>query len=471
MTRANGGRRRGAGTVSLLGLIVVSLVLAGCDWTTWGGGSERQSYAAFESGIGVGNAASLAQAWSTDLGANIDAAPVVAAAVDVGGTKRDLAYVGTEHGLFAAVDIHDGSIVWFKQYNTKTINCDESPDHIFGIEGAATIDRETNRVYVADVDGLVHALDLGTGTEVSGWPVSITSDADHNFVLGGLDFSQGWLYVGTASHCDLEPYSGQIVSIDTKTARLNHAFNITDGTGRRGGSVWGWGGVSVDPVNGDVFAATGNAVAGAETYGYADHVVRLTRGLTPVASNAPPTAVFDDDFGSTPVLFQRKECPAQLAVMRKDGFLYVYDRDAIANGPRQSIPMSGFPYAFIGVAAYAPDTNTLYVANPIARDPGVFYNGMVAFSVGADCNLSLKWQTQAGPNVALVSSPTVANGVVYFNDGVGNRVRAFDAATGAPLWDSGTTITGNVFTAPVVAQGTLLAAGWDHHLHAFRPAS
>jgi outer membrane protein assembly factor BamB len=157
--------------------------------------------------------------------------------------------------------------------------------------------------------------------------------------------------------------------------------------------------------------------------------------------------------------------------MRKDGFLYVYDRDSIAAGPRQSIPMSGFPYAFIGLPAYAPTTNTLYVANPIARVPGFFVNGMVAFTVGTDCNLVLKWQTQAGTNVALVSSPTIANGVVYFGDGIGKHVRAFDAATGTALWDSGSDVAGNLFTAPVVIDGMLLAGGWDHHLHAWRPSA
>src|SRR5204863_2721517 len=84
MGHTRGVRRRASGTVWLLGIAVLSLAAGGCDWTTWGGGAGRQNYAAFESGISVGNAANLTQAWSTDLGANVDAAPVVALGVDVG---------------------------------------------------------------------------------------------------------------------------------------------------------------------------------------------------------------------------------------------------------------------------------------------------------------------------------------------------------------------------------------------------
>jgi outer membrane protein assembly factor BamB len=83
--------------------------------------------------------------------------------------------------------------------------------------------------------------------------------------------------------------------------------------------------------------------------------------------------------------------------------------------------------------------------------------------------LSLKWQTEAGGNQDLGSTPTVANGVVYYADGRNKHVHAFNAQTGEALWSSGAEITGNVFAAPVVVNGTLLAASWDGRLHAWRP--
>lgn len=461
------GRTRNFWTVAA-GCAAFAVGATGCDWATWGYGIERQGRNLYESTIGVGNIANLHQKWSLDLGASIDTAPVTATG-DVQGQSIDVAYVGTEHGRFAAVNIADGSIVWQKQFGAQTIDCNESPDHVFGITASAVIDGPNKRVYVATVDGNVHALDLMTGTEASGWPVSATQTPGQDFVVGALNLWQGRLYVGTASHCDIGPYRGRVVSIDTGAAVIDHAFWITGQgpNGPSGGSVWGWGGVSVDPNTWDVFAATGNALVSPENTGYADHVVRLTPDLVPVASNAPSVDVFDDDFGSTPVLYQRSGCPPQLSVMRKDGRLFVYDRDAIASGPRQTLVMSGTPYDFIGLPAYASDTNTLYVANPTAPPNGSYVHGMVAFTVGTDCNLHLAWQTAAGGNDDVVSTPTLANGVVYYGDGLNNALHAFDAQTGAALWSSGAELTGPVFAAPVVVNGTLLAGAWDGQLHAW----
>jgi outer membrane protein assembly factor BamB len=85
----------------------------------------------------------------------------------------------------------------------------------------------------------------------------------------------------------------------------------------------------------------------------------------------------------------------------------------------------------------------------------------------SDCSLSLAWQQAVGLNKTSVSSPSVANGVVYYGDGPGDQVFAFDAATGAQLWDSGATIGGFIFAAPTVVNGQLLVPSWDDHLYAF----
>jgi len=48
-------------------------------------------------------------------------------------------------------------------------------------------------------------------------------------------------------------------------------------------------------------------------------------------------------------------------------------------------------------------------------------------------------------------------------------VLAFDAATGTPLWNSGSTIGDFIFAAPTVANGALYVGSWDGHLHKFVP--
>ena len=456
----------------------VTLVAAACsggggsgpktDWATWGFGVQRHGFNPDESSIGVDNVDELKQSWTVDLGANIDTAAMVATGVRVAGESLDLAYVGTEHGAFYAIDLDDGRIVWKKQFATQTVECAESPDNIFGITAAAAIDKPRMRVYVAAADGKLHGLDLATGAEVRGWPVTLTDDPTHEFVLGAPTPWKGLVYVATASHCDIGPYEGKVFGIDAATATKKHVFWITGEGPPLGGSVWGWGGVSVDPKTGDVFAATGNALGIPENAGYGDQIVRLTADLRPVAAHAPPVVGFDDDLGSTPVLFQRKGCPPQLAAMRKHGALYLYNRDAITPGPQQTVNVSGTPYRFIGLPAFWPEEDILFVANPTPPPDENYTHGMIAFKVAANCRLELAWQKTAGRNDSVTSTPTIANGVVYYGDGMGEQIHAFDARTGDKLWSSRPAdVAGAIFVAPVVVNGMVLAGAWDGRLHAW----
>ena len=85
--------------------IALALVLSGCkvDWATWGYGVKRQGYNPDETTIGPANVAQLRHLWSVDLGAYINASPIVATGINVGGTPTDVVYVGNEHGAFFAI--------------------------------------------------------------------------------------------------------------------------------------------------------------------------------------------------------------------------------------------------------------------------------------------------------------------------------------------------------------------------------
>lgn len=72
-------------------------------------------------------------------------------------------------------------------------------------------------------------------------------------------------------------------------------------------------------------------------------------------------------------------------------------------------------------------------------------------------------ELMADPFDMLLSSPAVANGVVFFGSGDGN-VYALDAASGAAKW---TFKTGNVVHAsPAVSNGVVFIGSWDRHLYA-----
>jgi len=87
---------------------------------------------------------------------------------------------------------------------------------------------------------------------------------------------------------------------------------------------------------------------------------------------------------------------------------------------------------------------------------------MLALRQDGTCSLVVAWNRPTGPNgTSTVSTPSVAGGVVYYGDGAGDRVLAFDAATGRVLWNSGLTFTGPVFAPPVVVNGGLYTVSWN----------
>ena len=112
----------------------------------------------------------------------------------------------------------------------------------------------------------------------------------------------------------------------------------------------------------------------------------------------------------------------------------------------------------------------VYVSNSSDSDSDVYQHGMVAFQVKRNCTLALAWHQTVGSNLSSVSPPTVADGVVYYGDGIDNMLRAFNASNGTPLWDSGATITGNLYAAPTVVDGRVFVTAWDGHLYAFGPS-
>jgi outer membrane protein assembly factor BamB len=103
-------------------------------------------------------------------------------------------------------------------------------------------------------------------------------------------------------------------------------------------------------------------------------------------------------------------------------------------------------------------------------DAGLGVKGVNAGVVGLDvnptqtCNLIVGWSLSlsvVGDNQP-PSEPTVANGIVFVGIANGGAVKTYNAATGAKLWNSGSTITGGAtFAAPIVSSGTLYVGSWD----------
>ena len=453
----------------LVALFALPATAQATDWGTFGFDAARTGENPREGVLGPGNAPSLREVWSAPLGGVIDAQPLVASGVKLrGGRRSDLVIAGSERGALAALDAATGRPVWRRQLGARRARCTDLPNGTYGVTSTPNLDRRRNRVYAADGQGRLHALDLSTGAERPGWPVTVTRAPAREHIWGGVARRGDRLYAATSSHCDEAFYRGRLVAIDARRGRVDATW-FTLPRRLRGGGIWGWGGAVVDVRDGDVYVATANAVVVREDTPFAEHVVRLTSALRRRAANHPPLPnTGDADFGAAPLLYRAPGCPPQLAVLHKSGALLVYDRDRIASGPRQTLQVGdGARLAAYGTYAYASSARLLFVANNTTGD---FTHGLLAFRVNAGCTLEPAWQQPVGPNPAVLSPPVTANGVVYLGTGFGRELWAFDAASGRPLWTSGT-LAGAVYGGPTVAGGRLYAGAWDGRIHAFAPTA
>jgi outer membrane protein assembly factor BamB len=445
------------------------------SWLTDGFDAMRTGYNGHETTIGPANAHRIHKLWSTDLHDVMVGQPVEAGDVDVGGVRRNLVYEGTEQGDFFAIRADTGRVLWQKNLGSQAAPCHDAPGGVFGIGGAAAISFTSKHggvVYVAGGDGAIHALDLATGAEPPGWPVQGVFSPLHETVWGGLNLLNGRVYVAVASHCDDTPYYGGVTEIGVAQHSILHRFYPAGppSAGVSGGGVWGPGGVSIDPANRNVFAATGNALTEPENHGYSDAVVELYQSLGVRSSVSPKLVGRDVDFGSTPVLFRPAGCPTNLlAAENKNGALFVYSEGAkLGSRHTQRLQVANIGRGgFKGEPAWDPVTDMLYVASTSDSSSGPYRHGLVALKAKANCSVSLAWQRTVGPTKApALPPPTVANGVVYYGDGPGDTEFAFDAASGRQLWRS-STITGSVFASATIVNGRLLVPSWDNHLYAF----
>lgn len=445
------------------------------DWATFGDTLQRTNYNASETTLSPANVGGLTLKWSRDLGAAITDQPVIATGIPVNGTPTTVAYIGTEAGALYALNAVSGATIWSKSLGTATTGCMDLPGGTFGVTGTPTYDKSTNRLYVADGKLRVHALNMATGSEFSGWPVRINNQFTNNHIYGALSFnpSNKLLYVETGSLCDLNTWNGRIAAINTTTASIVSTF--FPASPYNGGGIWGIGGAAIDPATNNVYVATGNDEnAPAEYSSYGDSVVMLSPGLSVLAGNYPGLSGTDEDFGATPMLYTSGGCAQETSVKNKSGILVTYyaagsGAGSIGSGPLQRLTMAPNTNAgiFIGTTAYSPAANLVYVGDPLGNS--TYTHGLIALAPQADCTLAAAWQATAGPTGISNDdndSATVANGVVYFTDGQGDEAFAFDAASGQLLWNSGATITGPTQVAPTV-DGELFVSSWDHHLYAF----
>jgi hypothetical protein len=479
------------------------------DWPTYGFDSVRSGANPVETTLSAATVPALRRAWAFDpvpieqlidpsaapASAVFQGQPIVASGVPVNGTGlMDLLFVGDDNGNFFALDANTqtptGTVVWARPLG-RLIEPGATAITL-GVRSAAAVDRDANggrgAVYIG-LNGRVHAMDLATGAELRGWPVSIPNpglSTDSGFVHDGINVVAGKLYVGTSSNEERPPWFGRLIRIDTATAKLDGLWYTLTGTtqvppiannANSGGGIWSGGGVSVDPTAkvGGVYVATGNAKTLPNERHYAEQVLNLSTDLFSIVSFAAPALPAGDfDYGSTPVVFKPAGCATKLlAVMNKSGL--VVTESIAANGTLhvvQSLRVANTA-AMVGNAAWDAADQLLFLATP-ADGPGQFKHGLVALKPLLECSgFAFAWGVSANAqgtpfHLGPISSPTIANGLVYFADAAPNAqvfaVATHDsraASAGQILWQS----TANPkchslhpLSAPAVVNGRVFVA-------------
>lgn len=315
-----------------------------------------------------------------------------------GGVRRDLVFAATTNNSVYAFDANDrmAPAVWqrrmgeppntgdlsdgtcgFRSFNPNAGNAYRDFARNMGIVSTPVIDPATRTMYLVarlkdpTLTGAqrfsfkLHALDVVTGQDRAGSPVTITATYPgtgagstggmltfdpwiHN-QRASLLLSGGMVFVGFSSHCDFGAYHGWLMAYDAQNLQRKATY-VTTPNGWAGG-IWMSGqGPSVDE-QGQLFFSTGNGdvTANAATPNRGNSVIKLrfdgTAGAFSVTDWFTPATwqllnQRDNDFGSGGVLL----IPGgKYAVTGgKDGRLYLLDRTnlgKVAAGDMQ-IPQS-----------------------------------------------------------------------------------------------------------------------------------
>jgi outer membrane protein assembly factor BamB len=479
------------------------------DVTTFHYGNQRLGWNSAETSLKPANINrnSFGKRWHAKLDGRVPGSPLYLSGLNVSGSQRDVVFAATNQNSVFALDAATGKTLWSRPRLARPLIDAEFRgswfgDERYGVLSTPVIDRANNALYVCGVrqKGLrqhftVWSLDVRTGATRPGWPVDVKAtdggtrfEAGQVMQRGALSLVNGWVYLPFGGRGDTPPWRGWVVGIDTRRPQAPQrgfcASPVTDGAG-----IWSGGGVSSDGSS--LYAVTGNGDfdlnRGGRNTGQC--VLRLSPTLafsrqakdyyTP--SNYKYLDEQDEDLGGATALVlppQPGRRPNLLFTGGKDGLAYLVDRDRLGGvggevqkerlfSPVDAPYHEGIratPAYFDGGAA----GRYLFVAGD---QPGPNDNlGIAALRLDLDprsneTRFRRAWTLKKainGPSSPIVTSDGPRDAVVWIvetNDGEGSNLRAYEATTGALLYNSNEDEKsdrfdeGRRFTSPIVADG------------------
>jgi hypothetical protein len=255
------------------------------------------------------NSNQFGKLFTTVVDGYVYAQPLYLSNVSIQGGTHNVLYVATEHNSVYAIDADSGAIYWQVSLTpaggttisiTAVLKCgDLSPEA--GISGTPVIDINSGILYVVAgsvVNGAVvqylHAIDVRSATEKFGGPVlihgsapgtatdgngtTVTFNALYENQRAGLLLEGGHVVIAWASHCDVDPWHGWVMSYNAGTLAQEGVFNPSaDG---RANGVWMTGGGPAADANGNVFFATGTGTWNGTT-DYGDSILYTLQSERP----------------------------------------------------------------------------------------------------------------------------------------------------------------------------------------------
>jgi hypothetical protein len=225
----------------------------------------------------VGSPGRFGLLFSLPVDGTIQAQPLYARGVTIGGVMHDVVFVATEHNTVYAWDAESATQtgpLWQASMGPAAPfagapwTCADLIPYS-GVSATPVLDPVGGTIYVlaqtlesGAYHHKLHALDWATGSERQHSPVEITPpSADwsptNHFSRVGLLLTNGVVYGAFGSHCDLAPYHGWVVAYDAQSLALKGFFE----TGLSGG-IWQSGqGLSTDD-KGNVYWTAGVSSAG-----------------------------------------------------------------------------------------------------------------------------------------------------------------------------------------------------------------
>lgn len=455
--------------IVLLLLLGISVTFAGSaqslapqDWPMFGGNVESTSANSRPTGIIAANVAHLTHQRIT-LDGTVDASAIYLHGVTIHAARHNAIFVTTSYGKTLALDADNGTVLW--EYTPASYQALAGTRQITNSTPVADPDRQY--IYAAAPDGTIQKLAVSDGHRV--WRTSITRLPRREKIASPLKFFRGHVIAVTGGYIgDRPPYQGHVAVLDSQSGKLLHVWNSLcsdrsgllqpDSCAQSDSAIWGRAGATIDPGNGDIFIATGNAHWNGTT-DWGDALIQLNARATKMLGNYTPTDTAalnadDADLGSTsPVLLGNQ----LIAQGGKDGKIRLLSRRTIAG----TAPHKGHELQIVPT----PSGTDLFTQPAVWQHDGQTWmfaadNGGTAAWVLENGKLRQPWKNRSGG-----TSPFEADGLLFVYARTGG-LNVYDAASGKHL----TTLACGPghWNSPIVLQDAIILPEGNANAHATR---